>query len=107
MRAGRMSSAARIWLAALKASPTPVSWKKFSATSKVMRSGSGQQAGELGITCLLLSTPCANLCAGIIESRSLGMKGTFIRVKNRSALEEVIRSLPRLRSQNEESETRF
>ncbi|HOB87852.1 MAG TPA: GTP-sensing pleiotropic transcriptional regulator CodY [Bacillota bacterium] len=93
-----------------------LSYSEVEAVEEVFRNFKGDEgvvvaskvAGELGITRSVIVNALRKFeSAGIIESRSLGMKGTFIRVKNRSALEEVIRSLPRLRSQNEESETRF
>ncbi|HED24871.1 MAG TPA: hypothetical protein ENN91_07075 [Firmicutes bacterium] len=47
-------------------------------------------ADDLGITRSVIVNALRKFeSAGIIESRSLGMKGTFIRVKNRQALELV------------------
>lgn len=56
-------------------------------------------ADELGITRSVIVNALRKFeSAGIIESRSLGMKGTYIRLKNPYALEEVTERSARLRA---------
>ena len=75
-----------------------LSYSEVEAIEEIFRNLQGEEgiivaskiADDLGITRSVIVNALRKFeSAGIIESRSLGMKGTYIRAKNRQALDEI------------------
>lgn len=85
-----------------------LSYSEIEAIEEIFRALDGQEsvivasriADELGITRSVIVNALRKFeSAGIIESRSLGMKGTFIRVKSPALLQEITNLSPKLKHQ--------